>query len=94
MNAGTQGEVLAGLELKLQVVVSPMPWVLGIRLRSSARAVHALNLGVIYPALPASRHSLKKDRLLRYSAVLPGHHPPLRVKFFSLQHTVCYTALM
>lgn len=59
VNAGTQGEVLAGLELKLQVV-SPMPWVLGIRLRSSARAVHALNLGVIYPALPASRHSLKK----------------------------------
>lgn len=35
------------LELELQVVVSHLVWVLGIKLRSCGRAVHAPNFGAI-----------------------------------------------
>lgn len=35
------------LELELQVVVSHLVWVLGIKLRSRGRAVHAPNFGAV-----------------------------------------------
>lgn len=37
-----EARVLYCLELELQVIVSYLTWVLGVELRSSARAVHAL----------------------------------------------------
>lgn len=47
---GSQKKVSDPSELEMQVALSYMTWVLGTKLRSSARATNVLNYSAIFPA--------------------------------------------
>lgn len=53
MDAYTEARGLAPRELKLQVVVSLLVWVLGIELRPTVRTIHTLNCRAVSSALNA-----------------------------------------
>lgn len=65
---GGQKKALGPLKLESQVVESHQTWVLGTYLKSSGRAVHALNYGAISSA-PSSLHQ-RKDFYSEHMLVL------------------------